>query len=69
MDNLDRNWIKVIIKKAEVRLERQLDANELKALSKPRSLMAYEIIEGTLDDYSMSKEQISQYVQSISEEG
>ncbi len=68
MDELDRNWIKAIIKKAEVRLERQLDATELKAFSKPRSLMGYEMIEDTLDDNSMSKEQINHYVQTISKE-
>ena len=66
---MDKNWIKAIIKKAEARLERQLDVNELKALSKPRSLMAYEIIEDRLDNFSMSKEKIHGYVQSISKEG
>lgn len=68
MDELDRNWIRAIIKKAENRLERQLEENELYALSIPRSLMAYEMITDTLDDYSMTKEQINYYVQSISKE-
>jgi len=68
MDELDRNWIQALIKKSERRLERTLEENELKALSKVRSLMAYEMIEDTLDDFTMSKEQISKYVQSISKE-
>jgi hypothetical protein len=69
MDELDRNWIESIIKKAENRLERSLEENERKALSKIRSLMAYDIIEDTLDDKSKTKEQINSYVQSISKEG
>ena len=68
MDDLDKNWINAIIKKAEKRLERTLDGDELKALSKIRSLMAYEIIEDTLNDQTISKEQISNYVLSISKE-
>tara|TARA_B110000285_G_C14482280_1_gene320265 strand:- start:233 stop:442 length:210 start_codon:yes stop_codon:yes gene_type:complete len=69
MDKLDKNWIISIIKKAEIRLERSLEEKELKALSETRSLMAYELIEDTLDDKSKTKEQINNYVQSISKEG
>lgn len=68
MDELDKNWIEAIIKKAEDRLERTLEEDERNALSKIRSLMAYEMIENTLDDKSKTKEQISSYVQSISKE-
>tara|TARA_R110002072_G_scaffold234192_2_gene391767 strand:+ start:1161 stop:1370 length:210 start_codon:yes stop_codon:yes gene_type:complete len=69
MDKLDKNWIISIIKKAEIRLERTLEEKELEALSETRSLMAYEMIEDTLDDKSKTKEQINNYVQSISKEG
>ena len=69
MDDLDKNWIEAIIKKAEDRLERNLEENERNTLSKIRSLMAYEMIEDTLDNKSMTKEQINNYVQSISKEG
>jgi hypothetical protein len=69
MDELDKNWIEAIIKKAENRLDRNLEENERKALSKIRSLMAYEMIEDTIDDKSKTREQISSYVQSISKEG
>lgn len=69
MDETDKNWIGIIIKKAENRLERNLKENEQKALSKIRSLTAYEIIENTLDDKYMTKKQINDYVQSISKEG
>lgn len=68
MDKIDKNWIEAIIKKAENRLERNLEENERKALSKIRSLMAYEMIEDTLNDKSKTKEQINSYVQSISME-
>lgn len=69
MDDIDKNWIEAIIKKAEARLERNLEENERKAFSKIRSLMAYEMIEDTLDNKSKTKEQINSYVQSISKEG
>ena len=69
MDELDKKWIEAIIRKAEVRLERNLKKDERKALSKIRSLMAYEMIEDTLDDKSKTKKQINNYVQSISKEG
>lgn len=69
MDELDKKWIEAIIRKAEVRLERNLKKDERKALSKIRSLMANEMIKDTLDDKSKTKEQINNYVQSISKEG
>jgi hypothetical protein len=69
MEELDNHWIEAIIKKAEIRLERKLEEVERKALSQMRSLMAYEMIEDTLDDKLKTKEEIHNYVQSISKEG
>jgi hypothetical protein len=69
MDELDKAWIEIILKKAEHRLGRDLAENERKALCKIRSLLAYEMIENTLDDASLSTEQIHGYVQSIAKEG
>lgn len=69
MDEIDKNWIHSIIAKAESRLGRSLEENERMALSKIRSFIAYEMIEDTFDNLTLTQEQIVHYVASIANEG